>query len=160
VPGATGDADVTRRDHAHADEYRRPDIGTDGLALFSQPAESPPPPPEPSARADRKVKARRLRDARWRRWIDAGKPVALAVVRANGTVTAESFRIAAEPIPGVLPPAYGDDRTGSYVSSMFAEMVRDGTLRKRVREDGSVVKEYSETNRNEHVIYELAERVA
>lgn len=148
-----------KRNHPHADDFRRRDIGTDGLALFEQPAEQTSPPPVRPCDI-RNAKAERLRDARWARWITAGKPVALAVARAEGVVTAETFRAAAEGIPNTLPPAYGEDRTGSYVSSMFAEMVREGTLRKRRRQDGSVVKTYSERSGNEHTVYELGERAA
>jgi hypothetical protein len=152
------------RNHAHAEEYQRRDIGVDGLALFEQPVDPATPPPAPPAPSPvtarpsdiRREKARRIREQRWRRWIDAGKPVALAVVRAAGKVTADTFRSEAEKHLGVLPPEYGEDRTGSYVSAMFAEMVREGTLQKRTRADGSVVKEYS-ANGNEHTVYVLAE---
>jgi hypothetical protein len=151
------------RNHAHAEDFQRRDIGVDGLALWEQPADpadapAPQSPPPVTARPSdiRREKARRIREQRWRRWIDTGKPVALAVVRAAGKVTADTFRSEAEKHPGVLPPEYGEDRTGSYVSAMFAEMIREGTLRKRTRADGSVVKEYS-ANGNEHTVYELAD---
>lgn len=112
--------------------------------------------PEPTTPTEtRKAKADRLRDARWSRWIEAGKPVALMVAAQDGCVTAETFRLAAEQLPHVLPPSYGEDRTLSYLSAMFAELVHEGHLQKRRRADGSVVKAYSAEHRNEHVIYEL-----
>lgn len=131
------------------------------LPLFGQPAEPEPAPDiTPSPATARREKAQRLRDARWARWIEAGRPVALMVAAQDGTVTAETFRLAAEQLPHVLPPTYGEDRTLSYLSAMFAELVADGHLRKRRRSDGSVVKTYSTEQRNEHVVYELCDDAA
>jgi hypothetical protein len=107
----------------------------------------------------RRAKARAVRDAGWARWIKAGRPIALLVARRDGFVTAETFRVAAEQLrpqrrTSVLPARYGAGRTLSYLSSLFAELVREGYLRKRVRADGSVVKVLSKGQRNDHVVYE------
>lgn len=144
---------------------RKAPPATAGLSLFDPPPAEPehvPPPTPPagtipetaSTRAQRRrEKVRALHEAGDRRWIDAGNPVVLAVIKAKGRVTAETFRAAAEHVPGVLPPSYKEDRTLSYLSTMFAELVREGHIEKLLRSDGSVVKEYSHEHRNEHVVY-------
>lgn len=148
-----------RRDEDHYGNAVRKPVVTDYGPLFSsEPApEHATPDITPSPVVARREKAQRLRDARWARWIEAGRPVALMVAAQDGTVTAETFRLAAEQLPHVLPPTYGEDRTLSYLSAMFAELVADGHLRKRRRSDGSVVKVYSGEQRNEHVVYELCD---
>jgi hypothetical protein len=154
--------------HPHADEpYGRP-VAPDASAQLRGTMFDPEPAPAPASpdiqpptlSVERRAKAERIRDARWARWIDAGRPVALLVAAQDGKVTAETFRLAAEQLPHVLPPTYGEDRTLSYLSAMFAELVADGYLQKRRRADGSVVKVYSGEQRNEHVVYELADASA
>lgn len=161
---------MTRRsNHAHADDFpppKKPSLGVVGLGLFDPPAEAPPvPPPTPPvgvipetesvAAQRRREKVSALHEAGSRRWINTGKPVVLAVLRAQGRVTAETWRNAAEHVKGALPPSYGVQRTLSYVSRMFAELVREGHIEKLLRSDGSVVKEYSSESRNEQVVYVL-----
>lgn len=116
---------------------------------------NPPPDPAPPApKSDRKRKARELQESGARRWIQAGKPIALEVARAWGFVTAASFRAAAEKL-NALPPSYGNQRALSWIPSMFWQLCRDGELRKRRRGDGSIVKIYSDEQGNEQTVYEL-----
>jgi hypothetical protein len=105
-------------------------------------------------RVDRRQKARDIQEAGARRWILAGKPIAIEVARIRGKVTAETFRAAAEKLDA-LPPTYGEQRALSWIPSMFYSLCQEGSLRKRRRVDGSVVKEYSEEQGNDQVVYEL-----
>lgn len=123
----------------------------------------PPPDPaetttplNPKGVADRRRKARELQESGARRWIDAGRPIALEVAKNRGKVTAETFRAAAEKL-NALPPTYGEQRALSWIPSMFYQLCHEGTLQKRRRVDGSVVKEYSEEQGNDQVVYELNE---
>jgi hypothetical protein len=130
---------------------------TDQLDLLKQaPDPAPQQPTRKNTAADRRRKSRELQEAGARRWIEAGKPIALEVARVHKKVTAELFRAAAEKL-GALPPTYGEQRALSWIPSMFYQLVRDGQLQKRRRVDGSVVKEYSGEQGNDQVVYELAE---
>lgn len=123
------------------------------------------PPPDPatpksgvvdSSVVVRRRKAREIQESGARRWIFAGKPIALEVAKDRGSVTAETFRAAAEKL-NALPPTYENQRALSWIPSMFYQLCREGSLRKRRREDGSVVKVYSEEQGNDQVVYELQE---
>lgn len=105
---------------------------------------------------DRRQKARAIQESGARRWILAGKPIALEVARVRGEVTAETFRAAAEKL-NALPPTYGAQRALSWIPSMFYHLCREGQLQKRRRVDGSIVKAYSESMGNFHTVYELVE---
>ena len=122
-----------------------------------EPAEANTPinPMGPSANS-RRQKARDIQESGARRWILAGKPIALEVARVRGEVTAETFRAAAEKL-GALPPTYGEQRALSWIPSMFYQMCTEGSLRKRRRVDGSVVKVYSDEQGNDQVVYEIEE---
>lgn len=139
------------------------DRGTDGLAMFAPPAEEPAvvvEEPEPlPPRADKRAKAMRITDAKMRRWIDAGRPVALEVARAKGKVTAALFREEAE-LRKVLPPTTGEDRTLSYIPHIFAELVAEGYLEKQRHPNGDPVREYDPETRNEHNVYVPTSRAA
>ena len=111
-----------------------------------------------SQRGHRRKQSKRLREGKTQRWIDAGIPVALAVARANGKVTAATFRAEAELRKGVLPPKYGEDRTLSYITSIFAALVRSGHLRKERHQNGKAVTAYDPKTGNEHVVYVLTAR--
>lgn len=87
-----------------------------------------------------------------RHWIDQGKPVAVAVAKAHGKVTAEMFRAEASK-RGKLPPTYGEQRALSWIPCMFSELCKEGQLQKRTRSDGSVVREYSKAQANDQVVY-------
>lgn len=129
-----------------------------------------PPPPDPAGSDSgsnivgtkqepttvRRRKARALQESGARRWILAGKPIALEVARDRGSVTAETFRAAAHKLDA-LPPTYGEQRALSWIPSMFWQLCREGLLRKRRRVDGSVVKVYSEEQGNDQVVYEIPE---
>lgn len=121
-----------------------------------------PPPPDSAITPyhpkgeDRRRKARDIQESGARRWILAGKPIALEVARVRGEVTAETFRAAAEKL-GALPPTYGEQRAFSWIPSMFYQLCTEGSLRKRRRVDGSVVKVYSEEQGNDQVVYEIEE---
>lgn len=104
---------------------------------------------------DRQAKVRAIHDAGARRWIDAGKPIALLVAAQDGQVTAETFRLAAEKLPHVLPPNYGDQRALSYLPAIFAELCRDGHLEKARHPNGAAVKVYSKAAGNDQVVYRL-----
>lgn len=102
----------------------------------------------------RKQKAAQLRDAKWARWIEAGKPIALMVAKKDGKVTAATFRVAAESL-NALPPSYDNQRALAWIPAMFADLCAEGLLEKARREDGSVVKVYCPTNGNEQTVYRL-----
>lgn len=102
----------------------------------------------------RRRKSRAIQEAGARRWINAGKPIALEVARKNGFVTAETYRAAAGAL-GKLPPTYDNQRALSWIPALFSELVREGQLQKRRREDGSVIKRYSAEQGNDQVEYEL-----
>lgn len=106
-----------------------------------------------------KAKAQRIRDAEQSRWIIAGKPIALAVLKRDGKVTAATFRKEAE-LRKALPPSYDNQRALAYIPAMFAELVADGSLEKSRRADESVVKVYDPETRNEHVCYVAKRRAA
>lgn len=146
---------MTRRTHAHAEDFRRlRDAGTSGLSLFEQPA--PPPVEAPRPSEVLKAKAALVRDAECQRWIDANRPIAVAVARRDGVVTSASFRREAE-LRRSLPPTYGNQRALSWISAMFADCCTEGVLRKRQHPDGSPVRLYDRESRNDQVVYELAE---
>ena len=90
-----------------------------------------------------------------RRWIDVGKPIAMAVARRDGTVTAETFRAAAAEL-GKLPPTYGAQRALSWLPALFAELVKEGQLRKARNPDGTSAKRYSKDMGNDQVVYRVA----
>lgn len=118
---------------------------------------NPPPDPAPlsvSPKQNRRQKARAIQESGARRWILAGKPIALEVAKRDGEVTAETFRAAAEKLDA-LPPTYGEQRALSWIPSMFYQLCSEGELRKRRRPDGSVVRRYSEAMGNDQVVYEL-----
>lgn len=87
-----------------------------------------------------------------RHWIDLGKPIAAAVANATGQVTAETFRAEADK-RGKLP-TLTEQRTLCWIPVMFAELCKEGLLRKRRRADNSVVREYSKLQANHQVVYE------
>lgn len=93
-----------------------------------------------------------------RRWIDAGKPIAVMVAHRDGSVTAETFRATAADL-NKLPPTYGAQRALSWLPALFSELVKERKLVKARRADGSVVKRYSKLMGNSHVVYELAPEV-
>lgn len=116
----------------------------------------PPPEPAPisvSPKQNRRAKARAIQESGARRWILAGKPIALEVARVRGEVTAETFRAAAEKL-NALPPTYDNQRALSWIPSMFYQLCHEGRLQKRRRVDGSVVKVYSAEMGNDQVVYE------
>lgn len=138
------------RDHDH---YGAPKKATDLGPLFGgEPAAEPVTPPTPAE--DRATKVRLLHDAGSRRWIDAGRPIALLVAAQDGRVTAETFREAAAKLHA-LPPAYEDQRALSWIPTMFAELCREGRLRKQRHPNGAPVKVYSKAQGNDQVVYEL-----
>jgi hypothetical protein len=121
---------------------------------------NPPPDPAPKSlpeqrRLSRNQKKRQIQDAHARRWIDALKPIALEVAKRDGRVFAESLRDAAEPLDK-LPPAYGDQRALSFLPTVFAELCKEGKLRKLTHLSGQPVRRYSKRMRNDQVVYELA----
>lgn len=91
-----------------------------------------------------------------RHWIDLGKPIAAAVANAAGKVTAETFRAEADR-RGKLP-TLTEQRTLCWIPVMFAELCKEGQLRKRRRADNSVVREYSKAQANDQVVYEPVPR--
>lgn len=91
-----------------------------------------------------------------RHWIDLGKPIAAAVANAAGKVTAEMFRAEADR-RGKLP-TLTEQRTLCWIPVMFAELCKEGHLRKRRRADNSVVREYSKEQANYQVVYEPVSR--
>lgn len=116
------------------------------------------PPPDPAAITpinpkgeDRRAKARAIQESGARRWILAGKPIALEVARKDGKVTAASFRKAADALHQ-LPPSYGEQRALGWISAMFNELVREGALEKARHENGAPVRVYGGRN-NDHVVY-------
>lgn len=135
------------------------------VSILDDTLPAPPPPTDrpaiPGVRstAERRAKARAIQAAGKRRWIDAGKPIALEVAKRDGRVTADTFRTAAADF-NKLPPTYGEQRALSYIPLVFSELVRAGRLQKLTRDDGSVVKEYCSENGNSHVVYILAEPAA
>jgi hypothetical protein len=121
------------------------------------------PPPDPaqrpapkSDRVERKRKARDVRVAGARRWINGLKIVAIEVAKRDGRVYAETLRAAAEPL-GKLPPTYGEQRSLSFLPAVFLELCQAGHLRKVRHPNGAPVRIYSKTMRNDQVVYELAE---
>lgn len=131
----------------------QPSLDLDAVEL---PPTTRPAVPGRRSRAERRAKARAVQEAGARRWIDAGKPIALMVARRDGQVTAETFRAAAAPM-GQLPPAYGNQRALSWLPGLFRELVAAGQLRKRLHPDGSPVKVYSKEQGNDQVVYEPTE---
>lgn len=128
----------------------------------------PTPPPRPTvpgrrsrsgtSRAERRRKAILLQQQGARIWIDAGKPIAMAVAHRDGCVTAETFRATAAEL-GKLPPTYGAQRALSWLPALFAELVKEKQLVKARHPDGSAVKRYSKEMGNDQVVYELAPEV-
>lgn len=121
----------------------------------------PPPDPAPAAPAEicrlsRREKKLEIQKARARRWIDALKPIALEVAKRDGRVYAESLRDAAAPLDK-LPPAYGDQRSLSFLPAVFRELIAEGKLRKQMHLGGQPVRRYSKAMRNDQVVYELAQ---
>lgn len=132
---------------------------------FTLGTEQPPPRPLPpnrkrsgTSRAERRRKSILLQQQGARRWIDAGKPVALMVAHRDGFVTAETFRATAAELHK-LPPTYGAQRALSWLPALFAELVKERKLSKARRPDGSVIKRYSKEMGNDQVVYELAPEV-
>jgi hypothetical protein len=116
----------------------------------------PPPDPAPNTPInprgeDRKRKAREIQISGARRWIDAGKPIAIAVARKEGKVTAASFRKEAA-LRNALPPTYDNQRALGWISAMFNELVREGALEKARHENGAPVRTYGGRN-NDQVVY-------
>jgi hypothetical protein len=89
-----------------------------------------------------------------RRQADRARGRAQERVRHRG-----DYRAAADAL-GKLPPTYGDQRALSWIPALFSELVREGQLQKRRREDGSVIKRYSAEQGNDQVEYELVEACA
>ena len=122
----------------------------------------PPPEPAPSTTPihprgiDRRRNARAIQESGARRWIDAGKPIAIAVAKKDGKVTAASFRKAADALDA-LPPGYGNQRALGWISGMFSELVREGSLEKARHENGAPVRIYGGRN-NPHVVYREVEK--
>jgi hypothetical protein len=122
---------------------------------------NPPPDPAPKTlpeqrRLTRSQKKREIQEARARRWIDALKPIALEVAKRDGRVYAETLRQEAA-LRDKLPPSYGDQRSLSFLPAVFAELCREGALRKQRHLNGQPVRRYSKAMRNDQVIYELAQ---
>lgn len=101
--------------------------------------------------ANRRRKARDVQISGARRWIDAGKPIAIAVARKDGKVTAASFRKAADALHQ-LPPTYDNQRALGWISAMFNELVREGALEKARHENGAPVRVYGGRG-NDQVVY-------
>lgn len=85
-----------------------------------------------------------------RHWIDLGKPIAVAVAKAQGKVTAETFRAEASK-RGKLRPEE-EQRSLSYIPVMFAELCKEGHIEKRRHANGKADKEMAE-NGNEQCVY-------
>ncbi len=117
--------------------------------FFRDPGPLPPDPAPP--KIDRARKRREIAVSGARRWIDAGKPIALAVAKRDGKVTAASFRKAADSL-NALPPSYGEQRALGWISAMFNELVREGALEKMRHPNGAPVRIYGGRN-NDHVCY-------
>jgi hypothetical protein len=118
-----------------------------------------PPPPDPAPPApkpstlERKQKARDIQVSGARRWIDAGKPIAIAVAKNDGKVTAASFRKAADALHA-LPNSYNNQRALGWISAMFNELVREGALEKARHENGAPVRVYGGRG-NDQVVYRI-----
>lgn len=143
---------MTRKAYDESEAMRqRGTLNLDGLVLFD-----PPPPDLPPSRSEARIqKIRAVQEGKYRHWIDRGKPVALEVARAKGSVTAASFRAEAALRDGVLPPTYGEDRTLSFIPAIFAELVSEGLLEKVRHQNGAPVKEYDPKTRNFHVVHRI-----
>lgn len=122
---------------------------------FLRPPPDPAPPAPKTAALERKRKRHEIAVSGARRWIDAGMPIAIAVARKEGKVTAASFREAADKL-NALPPSYGNQRSLGWISAMFNELVREGSLEKARHENGAPVRVYGGRN-NPHVVYRLVE---
>lgn len=154
---------MTRRsNHAHAEQFQRPrDIGVAGLEMFAplvpiEPARAPQQPIvsiESARRTDDRRKAKLIKDARYRRWIEAGKPVVLAVLKRDGKVTSATFRLEAEALGDVLPPNYGDQRALAYIPQMFAEMEEAGHLQTARHANGDAIQIFDKKSRNGQNVY-------
>lgn len=108
-------------------------------------------PINPKGVIDRAQKRRDVQISGARRWIDAGKPIAIAVARKDGKVTAASFRKEAA-LRNALPPTYDNQRALGWISAMFNELVREGSLEKARHENGAPVRVYGGRG-NDHVVY-------
>jgi hypothetical protein len=118
----------------------------------------PPDPATPAPKTstiERKRKRREIAEDGARRWIDAGKGIAIEVARANGRVWAETFRAEAQK-RGKLPPTYGNQRALHWIPRMFWELCQAGHLRKVRHPNGHPLRIYSKEMRNDQVVYELA----
>jgi hypothetical protein len=122
-----------------------------------------PPPLDPAPSAlkpstlKRNQKRRDVQVSGARRWIDAGKPIAIAVAKKDGKVTAASFRKAADALHQ-LPPTYDNQRALGWISAMFNELVREGALEKARHENGAPVRVYGGRG-NDHVVYKISGEV-
>lgn len=86
-----------------------------------------------------------------RPWIDLGKPIAVAVANARGTVTAETFRDEASKRGKLRPET--EDRSLSYLAVMFRELVKEGHLEVSRHPNGDAVKRYSKEMGNDQNVY-------
>lgn len=86
-----------------------------------------------------------------RHWIDLGKPIAVAVAKAHGTVTAEMFRDEASKRGKLRPET--EDRSLSYLATMFRELVKEGHLKVARHPNGDPVKKYSKVMGNDQNVY-------
>ena len=134
--------------------YRPPNPSELDLFAPTEDANSPINPKGEDANS-RKRKAREIQNAGARRWIDLGKPIAIAVARKDGKVTAASFRKAADALKA-LPPTYDNQRALGCISAMFNELVREGSLEKARHENGAPVRVYGGRG-NDQVVYRMTE---
>ena len=112
-------------------------------------------PSQTSPRESRRRKSRDIQEAGARRWIDVGKPIALVVAKKDGKVTAASFRKAADALHA-LPPTYSNQRALGWISAMFNELVREGSIEKARHENGAPIRVYGGRN-NDQVVYRIPE---
>lgn len=120
-------------------------------SFFDPPDPAPVQPLPVTVTLERKQKRREIAIAGARRWIDVGKPIALAVAKKDGKVTAASFRKAADSL-NALPPTYDNQRALGWISAMFNELVREGALEKARHPNGAPVREYG-GRANLHTVY-------
>lgn len=114
----------------------------------------PDPAPRPAPKGDRNERDRKAREIQIsgaRRWIDAGKPIAIAVAKKDGKVTAAAFRKAADALHA-LPNSYNNQRALGWISAMFNELVREGALKKARHENGAPIRVYGGRG-NDQVVY-------
>ena len=124
------------------------------LRFRGQPPDPAPPAPV-TQRVDRRQKAREIQESGAHRWIEAGKPIAIAVARMDGKVTAASFRKAAGALHA-LPPTFDNQRALGWISSMFNQLVREGALEKARHPNGAPMRVYGGRN-NDQVVYRIPE---